>query len=95
VALYFLTISNNFIIIGGDMIIFSTKYALTTGIDELEASPCGDNMMKCGRGHCLIGEGEDWHKTMKGAKEKAEQMRLKKIASLKKAIIRLETMNFN
>lgn len=40
------------------------------------------------------GEGNDWHRTKESAIAKAEEMRKKKIASLKKQIEKLEKMEF-
>lgn len=39
-------------------------------------------------------EGKDWHKTFKGAKIKAEEMRRRKIISLKKQLLRVEKITF-
>jgi len=41
------------------------------------------------------GEGNDWHRSAKQALERAEDMRKKKIASLRKSIAKLEAMNFD
>ena len=80
------------------MKIFITKYALTDGIIEKEAMNVDDsNMME------VIGGGDrfNWYAhtgeyslTRKEAVKRAEEMRLKKIASLKKQIAKLENLTF-
>lgn len=78
--------------------VFITKYALTKGILEKEAEICD-----YGNGHIrayVKGEflsyplGKVCFKTKEQAMERAEKMRLKKIASLKKQIEALEKMKF-
>lgn len=43
---------------------------------------------------CFHGEGNEWHKIKESAISKAEKMRQKKIASLKKQIAKLKNMKF-
>jgi hypothetical protein len=80
--------------------VWITKYALTEGILECDAEHClsvSASMVKApslGIHACFHGEGKDWHRTREGAVARAEQMRLAKIANLKKAIKRLESMRF-
>ena len=78
--------------------VFITKYALTKGILEKEAE-----IYDYGNGHIrayVKGEfssyplGKVCFKTKEQAMERAEKMRLKKIASLKKQIEALEKMKF-
>lgn len=78
--------------------VFITKYALTKGILEKEAGICD-----YGNGHIrayVKGEfssyslGKEAFRTREQAMERAEKMRLKKIASLKKQIEALEKMKF-
>lgn len=78
--------------------VFITKYALTKGILEKEAEICD-----YGNGHIrayVKGDfsnyplGKVCFKTKEQAMERAEKMRLKKIASLKKQIEALEKMKF-
>lgn len=78
--------------------VFITKYALTKGILEKEAEICDH-----GNGHIrayVKGEfssyslGKEAFRTREQAMERAEKMRLKKIASLKKQIEALEKMKF-
>ena len=85
------------------MKVWITKYALSEGIKEVEAELCLDtdktgNMIKCelisGFNSYFHGEGRDWHKTREAAIKKAEEMRQKKIESLKKQLQKLEKMRF-
>ena len=79
------------------MKVWITKYALTDGIIEADAEIGGfdtitatwDNETRCDNF-----KGEEWWSTKKNAIEKAEEMRQKKIASLKKQIEKLERMRF-
>lgn len=78
------------------MKVFITKYALTQGIietDDAEICSIAEKMIsspKYGFFH-----GKDWHDTQAEAIAFAEEMRTKKIASLKKQIAKLEKINFN
>lgn len=73
-----------------------TKYALTKGILEKEVRDCGDGMAEESENHFpTYYHGTDWHKDKQSAIAKAEEMRKKKIASLKKQIEKLEKMNFD
>lgn len=78
--------------------VFITKYALTKGILEKEAEICD-----YGNGHIRAYVKEEFSsyplgkvcfKTKEQAMERAEKMRLKKIASLKKQIEALGKMKF-
>lgn len=79
------------------MKVWITKYALTDGIIEAEGEPYGlewvsarwDNGYRCND----FEQGE-WFDTKERAIEKAEEMRQKKIASLKNQIKKLEEMKF-
>ena len=79
------------------MKVWITKYALTDGIIEAEGEPYGlewvlaswDNGCRCND----FEQGE-WFDTKERAIQKAEEMRQKKIASLKKQIKKLEEMRF-
>ena len=78
---------------------YITKHALTEGIFEVDGE-IGEVCPTCisvkRKNHNLTYtsfyhvEGKEWHKTLKQAKERAEFMRLKKIASLEKQIKRLK-----
>lgn len=78
------------------MKVWITKYALTQGILEVEAKDLGDDMIKTVEKYpsYYSKEGRDWHRTKESAISKAEEMRQKKIASLKKQIEKLEAMKF-
>ena len=72
-----------------------TTYALTGGIKEVEGDVChgiSSDMLSCAKeGHF---HDSNWHRTKEAALVKAEEMRLKKIASLKKQIEKLEKLRF-
>ena len=78
------------------MIVWISKYALSTGITKHEA--------KVERGYVYQGApfmsyvgfrlGTEAHETVEGAIAAAEAMRIKKIASLKKHLGKLEKMSF-
>lgn len=79
------------------MKVWITKYALTSGILEKEVKDFGDGSVKEIENSFPIyyhGEGKEWHRTKESAIAKAEEMRKKKIASLKKQIEKLEKMEF-
>jgi hypothetical protein len=74
-----------------------TKYALTSGICEVEAEQCRESpsMISWGGWNGYAhGEGRGWHRTREGAMVRAEAMRKKKIESLKKSIKKLEALRF-
>lgn len=76
-----------------------TKYALTTGIQKVQATVCSDisETMISYREDAryeLTAHGKDWHRTEEEAVARAEEMRVKKIASLKKSIAQLERLSF-
>lgn len=79
------------------MKVWITKYALSDGIKELEVeqSDFSPNMV-FGKVYndCYHGEGKEWHRTYASATVRANEMRQKKIASLKKQIEKLEKMRF-
>ena len=78
------------------MKVWITKYALTKGILEKEVEDCGDGMVKeSDNNFPTYYHGTDWHTEKKSAIAKAEEMRKKKIASLKKKIEKLERMEFD
>lgn len=78
------------------MKVYITKYALTSGIIEADAEILtGDMILINGDWNRYFhGEGKDWHRTFEEAYKKAEQMRIKKIASLKKQLSKYEKMRF-
>lgn len=78
------------------MIVWITKYALTLGINQLEVEKRADSDMVIGKtwNDHYHGEGREWHRTYESALAKAEEMRLKKIESLKKQLAKYEEMRF-
>ncbi len=77
------------------MTVFVSKYALTSGIEEVSAEGCGRGVAhRIGSIECFLGEGNEWHYTKAGAVAKAEEMRLKKIASLKKQLVKMQILKF-
>lgn len=78
------------------MKVWITKYALTTGIYEIEAEITENGSaydMHASLPTFYCKEGKDWHRTKEDAIQRAEAMRQKKIASLKKQIEKLEKVN--
>lgn len=77
------------------MKVYVTKYALSSGIyqDDMEHSPSFPGMVTKGLQH-FHGEGREWHRTKSSAIKRADEMRHKKIASLKKQIAALEAAVF-
>ena len=81
------------------MKVWITKYALKLGIRETEGEidetgSLRDMNAKSYQNNLYHGEGDEWHRTKESAIKKAEEMRQKKIASLKKQIKGLERMRF-
>ena len=77
--------------------VWMTKYALSSGIKEIEvnqsiSSP--DAVIGESYRDFYHGEGKEWHHTYKSAVSRAEEMRLRKIESLKKQIEKLEKKRF-
>ena len=77
--------------------IYVTRYALTTGIQEfseIEKETIHPTMVivKDARGATQYFHGKDWHRDRASAVWEAEQMRVRKIASLKKKIDFLEKL---
>lgn len=75
---------------------FITRYALTKGIIEVEAREGSDGWFgpKGQEEWCWRFPLAAWHRTRKAAISRAEEMRVKKIASLKKQITKLENLKF-
>lgn len=75
-----------------------TKYALTSGIFEAEAEagtpPSVIAVRQPGELTAYF-HANDWHKSKEDAIARAEEMRAKKIASLRKSIAKLEVMSFD
>ena len=80
------------------MKVWITKYALTSGITERDITngmPDENGMIRYGVFGGARGEGKEWHRSYENALLRAEVMRFKKIASLKKSIAMLEAMRFD
>ena len=79
------------------MKVWITKYALTSGIKEMEVEQSEDfpDIVK-GKtwNDSQQGEGREWHRTYESAIAKAEEMRLKRIESLKEQIAKLKKKRF-
>jgi hypothetical protein len=74
-----------------------TKYALTTGIEVVDAEVChsiNSSMISYGAGGYLYAHGKEWHRTPEQALARAEQMRYSKLNSLRKKMAALEHMKF-
>lgn len=76
------------------MKVFSTKHALTRGIEEVDVRPTlsSDSVIVNGSNEWL-GRGA-WHADRADAVKAAEHMREQRIKSLKKQLARLEEMRF-
>jgi len=75
-----------------------SKYALTQGIFEIESNSDPSEKLIS---HRLNGmtvsyyeEGKEWHKTKEEAIARAKDLKIKKIANMKKQIAKLEKMEF-
>ena len=79
-------------------IFYSTKYAMTKGIEQIDGEVNGINR------NCveykidnytlyLWGEEKDWHRSLESATKRAEEMRLKKISSLEKLLDKFKKMS--
>lgn len=85
------------------MKVWITKYALTKGILEKECHDFCLDTDSTGNMICINengyrqyyhGKGQEWHDCKESAIAKAEEVREKKIVSLKKQIKKLEDMKF-
>jgi hypothetical protein len=83
------------------MIIWSTKNALTRGIEKVEVEMCKGSSGMCtevtpryGGRRYFHKEGLDWHQTYQSAMIRAERMRADKLDSLKKQITKVERLYF-
>ncbi|MCK5612937.1 hypothetical protein KAR91_64280 [Candidatus Pacearchaeota archaeon] len=80
--------------------VWVTKNALTSGIGKHEAETTHSEDMVCVRGNKANGEydqhfhGKDWHTSEKAAKERAEEMRIKKLKSLDKQMKKISALVF-
>ena len=85
---------------GSAIHVWVTKYALTQGIFEIDATVCRDtnnDMIEEISDHypaTYHGEGKEWHRTKESAIKKAQEMREAKIKSVKKQLVKLENLKF-
>lgn len=76
---------------------YITKYALTGGIQLVEAIEVGDGFLRDSRSRFQTlyhGEGREWHRTYASALGRAEEMRIAKSVSLRKSLAKLEKLRF-
>jgi hypothetical protein len=71
-----------------------SKYALSKGIFEIEGEEGRYGIRQVGSFHSLFRLGRDVHIERSDALKAAETMRVRKIASVKKQLSRLEKMSF-
>lgn len=73
-----------------------TKYALTDGIFVVDGKVSDGYLLYLGHESVLtsFAYDDDWHRTKEAALARAEQMRMKKIAALRKQLAKLEAMVF-
>ena len=74
-----------------------TKYALTGGIQKIEAEVCSPSMISYRvetDGFVQHAHGKDWHRTPHEAIARAREMRKRKVDSLRKQVMKLEVMEF-
>lgn len=79
------------------MRVWITKYALTEGVFDVEGEITSSFPDMCSwksNGYPCFAHGKDWHKTESEALARAEQMRMNKIASLRKQIQKLDKLVF-
>lgn len=78
------------------MTVYISKYALTTGIYsvEVEGTHTPDMVRAVGARYPTHYHKGQWHETIEEATKKANQMRTRKIASIKKQLAKLETLTF-
>ena len=77
------------------MKVWITKYALTHGIWERTGESCPPHgMIQYGIGLYAHGEGREWHRTLDSAIKRAEAMRITKIASLNRGIVKMKALRF-
>lgn len=75
---------------------YITKYALSNGITEIDAEDCfyiSPDMIKDAHQSAAY-HANEWHRTLEAAQQRAEQMRVAKISSLRKQIAKLEKLRF-
>ena len=82
------------------MKVWISKFAFSKGIYELDVEPSltSPSMVVCKYANSFPeyfhGEGKEWHRTRDSAVRKAEEMRTRKIAALKRQLSKLEKLSF-
>lgn len=78
------------------MKVYITKYAMTTGIYEADAEYSSvEGMIRVKRVcHFQYFSGQDWHTNKESAIKRAEEMKKKKIISLKKQLRKIQALTF-
>lgn len=75
-----------------------TKYALTEGIQRVEnATVCSESILRVDyEGSCITSyfHGRAWHRTEMEAIERAEEMRIAKLKSLRRTMEKVEALRF-
>lgn len=80
--------------------VWITTHALTKGIRQVDAELSSNSPNLVCYGGCgysrnyAHGEGKDWHRTAESAVKRAEDMRDRKLASMRKSMAKLEAMVF-
>lgn len=79
------------------MKVWITKYALTSGIFVIEDAEKTENGVLWQTTGRMIESyhGKDWHETWESARDRAEEMQVKKIKSLKKQMYKILAMKFH
>jgi hypothetical protein len=79
------------------MTVWISKYALAKGVYEIEAQFVGNDTVKGTQwlSSYYRGEGREWHKTREEALTRAEEMRVKEIAALRRKIFKMEALDFS
>lgn len=76
------------------MKVWISKYALSKGIYAEEVSEEREGVVRSSDWAWLYVEGKQWHRTPEDALRRAEEMRVAKLASLRKQIAKVEKMDF-
>jgi len=77
------------------MKVYSTRYALTVGVQVFDAELVNARMVRANRnGYAMYLHKPDWHETWEGAEARAKEMLAKKLKSLERTRKKLEGMKF-
>jgi len=81
----------------GSFEVWISKFALTAGLYKVTVTLSTNDLgvvHVVGRGKTFFGEGLEWHRTREEAVQRANVLRVAKIASLEKRILKLRGLNF-